>query len=45
MSAFSELSIDMQNRLYHFVMGYLKSVDESEDIVQEVFDCQNMIAI
>lgn len=35
--AFSELFDRYAKRLYHFAIGYLKSVEESEEIVQEVF--------
>jgi RNA polymerase sigma-70 factor (ECF subfamily) len=37
MKAFSELFDRYAKRLYHFALGYLKSVEESEEIVQEVF--------
>jgi RNA polymerase sigma-70 factor, ECF subfamily len=37
MKAFSELFDRYAKRLYHFAIGYLKSVEESEEIVQEVF--------
>jgi RNA polymerase sigma-70 factor (ECF subfamily) len=37
MMAFSVLFDRYAKRLYHFALGYLKSVEESEEIVQEVF--------
>lgn len=37
MKAFSELFDRYAKRLYHFAIGYLKSVEESEEIVQDVF--------
>lgn len=35
--AFSELFDRYGKRLYHFSMGYLKSVEDAEEIVQDVF--------
>lgn len=35
--AFGSLYKAYSNRLYRFAFGYLKSVEESEELVQEVF--------
>jgi RNA polymerase sigma-70 factor (ECF subfamily) len=35
--AFNQIFDRYAKRLYHFAIGYLKSVEESEEIVQEVF--------
>lgn len=37
LKAFSELFDRYGKRLYHFSMGYLKSVEDAEEIVQDVF--------
>lgn len=35
--AFDKLFVDYGKRLYHFAYGYLKSKEEAEEVVQEVF--------
>ena len=35
--AFNTIFREYSNRLYHFALGYLKSEDEAEELVQEVF--------
>jgi RNA polymerase sigma-70 factor (ECF subfamily) len=37
LQAFSQLFDQYGKRLYHFSLGYLKSAEEAEEIVQEVF--------